>query len=226
MPRRHRIAYLPVPEVALALGLLISPNAPAQNTAPVPLAPLPFPNVSDMASSPLIFYHSGLLTIQAHNSTLADVLKGIAEATGAMIDFPEEAGTERIAENAGPAPADEVLSRLLNGSRFDFIIAGSSQDPHAPTHILLMLRAPSTLRTEPAQALATIREPGQPQLYGAGFTPDASDDDSAEPIPATIAAADTSQGDAIPGEVLDQMQKERLRQRQAQMQQQTAADPN
>jgi hypothetical protein len=93
-------------------------------------------------SSPVVTYVDGQLTVNAENSTLAAVLKLIAEKTGAVIDVPAGSGQEKIFEHAGPGQPNDVLEQLLNGSAFNFIIVSSPQRPEQPAEVLLSLRGP------------------------------------------------------------------------------------
>ncbi len=96
--------------------------------------------VTTAPDAPIVTYRDGQLTIDAKNSTLAEVLRLVAEKSGAKIEVPPGSGLERIYEHAGPGPAQDVLVRLLNGSAYDFIIVSSPQTPNAPAQILLSLR--------------------------------------------------------------------------------------
>jgi hypothetical protein len=87
-----------------------------------------------------VVYRNGQLTIDARNATLADVLKLVAEKTGATIDIPPGTGLERIVEHAGPGTANDVLMQLLNGSHFNFILVNSPQNPNALAQVLLSLQ--------------------------------------------------------------------------------------
>jgi hypothetical protein len=101
---------------------------------------------------PVVTYRDGQLTVDAENSTLAAVLKLIAEKTGAVIDVPPGSGQERIFEHTGPGQPNDVLELLLNGSAFNFIIVSSPQRPDQPAEVLLSLRgpeAPVTASVEP-----------------------------------------------------------------------------
>ena len=101
-------------------------------------------NATAMGHSPVVTYRDGQLTIDAENSSLAEVLRLVAEKTGAVIEVPAGSGLERIVEHTGPGQADDVLAQLLNGSSFDFIIVGSPQRPHNPTQVLLSLHGAET----------------------------------------------------------------------------------
>lgn len=184
--------------------------------------------VVDTPPAPVVTYRDGQLAIDAENSTLAEVLKLVAEKTGAVIDVPPGSGLERIVEHTRPARAEDVLTSLLNGSAFDFVIVGSPQPPHGPTLVLLSLHgADADLGKQDAALLASSSAGGQePQLYGAGFRANSVDPaESSESVGASAGPpppADSA--NLIPGAVLDQLQKERIRQRQQQQQQQLQAN--
>lgn len=212
---------------AAVLFLMLSTPSPAQDHAR-PLEPADFLPQADfdmktssaVPTSCEVLYHGGQLMIHAKNSTLADVLKTVAERTGAIIDAPPESELERIFERAGPGPADEVLSSLLNGSNFDFVIVSSPEAPHMPTRVLLFARGLAPTSTAQQEVRSASSSP-VPELYGAGFSANPDDDDSSPEVPTPLATTEPpgAQGDVLPGTVLDQMQKERIRQRQLQQQQ-------
>jgi hypothetical protein len=145
---------------------------------PVPdeVAAAPAGTVVSAQHPPVVTYRDGQLTINAQNSTLAEVLKLVAEKTGAVIEVPPGSGLDRIVEHTGPGQADDVLARLLNGSPFDFIIVGSPQRPHELTQVLLSLRQADTSASPPPQVAKTV---SSPFLY----TPPAP---TAQPLPAPI----------------------------------------
>lgn len=88
---------------------------------------------------PSISYVHGQLKIDVSNTTLADVLTQVAALTGAKIDVPAGANTERLtAAKYGPGPARQVLASLLNGSDFDFLIQASDTDPEKIQSVLIM----------------------------------------------------------------------------------------
>ena len=87
-----------------------------------------------------VTYRGGQLTIDARNVTLAQVLKAVAEKIGATIDLPPGTGLEPIVDHAGPGNPNEVLTELLNGSRFNFILVSSPQHPEKLAQVLLSLR--------------------------------------------------------------------------------------
>jgi AMIN domain len=85
-------------------------------------------------------FEDGELTIRTDHATLAEVLREVHRQTGAEIAIPPEAEQEQVIANYGPGPASQVMSALLNGSPFDFILVGAAHDPNRLTSILLTPR--------------------------------------------------------------------------------------
>jgi hypothetical protein len=78
--------------------------------------------------APRVTYQYGMLSISASNSTLGQVLRAVEAETGASVDFPADAGSERVAAQLGPGTPTEVLAKLLNGLKFNYIIVGEPGD--------------------------------------------------------------------------------------------------
>lgn len=127
--------------------------AQAASASPAAATPEQMP-----AQPPQVTYRDGQLTIVARNSRLSDILNAVRSRTGASLDMPPETAQERIAMQLGPAPAPEVLSDLLDGSRFDYVILGSPQDPSALVTLILTRRSAA----EPASAAQASPAP-QPE---------------------------------------------------------------
>jgi hypothetical protein len=120
-----------------------APIAPSQQAAPAPLSPEQMPS-----SPPQVSFNSGILTIIANNSTLGDILRAVHRQTGAAVDTPGNA-TERVVGKFGPGPARDVLSSLLNGSHFNYVLLGSATNPNALDRVMLISRSIGT--EQPAQ---------------------------------------------------------------------------
>lgn len=210
--------------------------APLPAFTPGPLTPMPLDQLPTVA--PKISFQGGQLTVQAHNSTLADVLREIRKQIGADFDVPSNA-TERVVADIGPGPARDVLTELLNGTHFNYVIVGSLTDPTAVQNVLL---TPRTSGPETASAAPPTR-PGMPQRMLRGgvppaqaAAPDASDDasDSADDPP-DQADAQEEQPQAQPADQPNQAQQtpktpeqllqELQRQQQQQQQQQSGQQP-
>jgi hypothetical protein len=92
---------------------------------------------------PQVSWDGSQLTINADNSTLADILVAIRTRTGAEIDVPPAASHERIAARLGPGPARDVISTLLSWTDFDYVIQASDTDSLGVQSVLLTPRSKS-----------------------------------------------------------------------------------
>ena len=99
-----------------------------------------------------VSYQDGMLGVHANKATLSEVLYAIQQRTGADISIPAGAEQERVAAELGPAPAAEVLARLLNGSRFNFLILNSANDPRQLDRVVLSVRSEVVPVPPPAAA--------------------------------------------------------------------------
>jgi len=147
-------------------------EVPAPQPQPAPLTPEQMP-----AQPPQVTYRNGLLSIVATNSTLSDILSAVGSRTGAKVDAPAQLTRERVAARIGPGSPREVLSDLLTGPRFDFILVGSDGDPNTVTSIILSSNQSSASAT-----------PVQPPPMRAAMPPttesdDETDDDQPSPPP-------------------------------------------
>src|SRR5690242_13890809 len=77
---------------------------------------------------PNIRYANGELTIVANNSSLAEIVGGIERATGARLEGTRP-DAERVFGQFGPGSTRDVLNSLFDGSRYDFILVGSLENP-------------------------------------------------------------------------------------------------
>jgi hypothetical protein len=87
-----------------------------------------------------VIYLNGKLSISAKNSTLGDVLRAIANKTGAAIDVPENAN-ERVVSQLGPALPRDVMASLLNGSHFNYVMVGTENDPNSVARVVLTAKS-------------------------------------------------------------------------------------
>jgi hypothetical protein len=116
---------------------------PTPEPPQVASAPPPPPTLQQMPPSPPeVQYRDGLLTVSAKNSTLLDVLNAIRAQSGATMTLPPAGLSDRLFVQAGPAPARDVLSKLLSGTNFDYILVGSPQDPNALQQVIVTARQP------------------------------------------------------------------------------------
>ncbi|MFZ0801186.1 MAG: hypothetical protein WBQ09_15310 [Terriglobales bacterium] len=130
---------------------------PQAVTAPsIPLRPEQMP-----ATPPQVAFQDGQLSITAQNSTLGDILRAVRNQTGANVDVPANA-TERVAGNFGPGPARDVLSSLLNGSHFNYVLLGSASNADALERVILIVKSSTgEPSATPETASATAPAPAE-----------------------------------------------------------------
>ena len=104
----------------------ISGNALAAMVPP----PTPAPNLQ-------VKFQQGELTVHAKKATLAEVLYAIQQRTGAEIPIPAGAEQEQVVADAGPGPAKDVLTALLTGTNFNFIVVGSDRNDGGLRSVIL-----------------------------------------------------------------------------------------
>ncbi len=88
-----------------------------------------------------VSFRDGLLGIKANKVTLSQVLYAVQQRTGAEVSIAAGAEQETVVADIAPAPAPEVLARLLNGSRFNFLILSAANDPGKLDRVILSTRA-------------------------------------------------------------------------------------
>jgi hypothetical protein len=128
-----------VPAVAPA------PQVPAQTMPPVPETLM-----NSAPVEPSVTMQGGMLTIDAPNSTLSDVLSGIRKATGAAIEGASP--SERVAVRLGPGKPQQVIAALLRGTPYDYVIIGASGHPDVVTRVLLTQSAGEPMQGSPGAA--------------------------------------------------------------------------
>jgi hypothetical protein len=180
-----------------------------------PRQPPPPPTPAQLPpTAPRVSMHDGMLTIEANNSTLADVLAGVRRETKAAIDLPPGASGERVVASLGPGTPQSVLTALLNGSRFDYIILGSEDQPDAVQRVILRAKS----GPEPG-ASAVAANGNQPNGGNRVQPAQPEQQDQDEGIP-TEEAPDDSNNTQQPQQEIDNEQSEQQQQNQQQVQQQ------
>jgi AMIN domain-containing protein len=140
--------------------------------------------VSVAPQTPLqVSYRDGLLGIHSNKATLSEVLYAIQQRTGADISIPAGAEQEKVIAEISPAPAAEALAKLLNGSRFNFLILNSANDPRQLDRVILSARTVGEYVSPPPQPVeeqdATVEEP----LVAAPNPPDQAPNPENAPAP-------------------------------------------
>jgi hypothetical protein len=163
--------------------------APVVASVPLPAEVLPPPPIPPLTpeqmppNPPEVSWDGEQLTIKSDNSTLADILAAVRTRTGANIDLPEGGASERVAARLGPGPAREVLSSLLSGSDFDYIIQASDVDPLGIQSIFLTPRINTSTGAGSTRAAGLATQPRPDEYYRAA---------ESNPVPVETAAGSQS----------------------------------
>ena len=195
--------------------------APPPALPPAPPTPEQLP-----AQPPKVTFSNGQLTIVAENSTLGDILRAVRAQTRTAIEIPPNA-TERVVTHIGPATVSDVLTSLLNGSHFNYVMLGSPTHPGMVDRLILtsatgggeVSPAPMPVAQNPAAPAANGEEDTAPVEMSDQPAEDATDD-----------SANNEQGPQPAGpqqqvKTPEQLLRE-LQQMQQQQQQQGGATPD
>ena len=177
--------------------------------------------------APTVTFRSGQLTIIAENSTLFDILTAVRKATGAAVDAPAASAGERVATRLGPGRPREVLSALLDGSQFDFILLGSPQDPAGVRRLILSPRSGSGAVAAGGSGSSSGAMASQPAHPARTLPPDAGEEESspeqsvepAEEAPPELQTAPPPEVKS-PEQLQEELRQHEEQQRQQQQEQQ------
>ncbi|HWF67479.1 MAG TPA: hypothetical protein VN670_09245 [Acidobacteriaceae bacterium] len=102
------------------------PAAPAVVTPVVPPPPLPPPPPAQQTPQPAtVSFNHGVLRVQANNASLVQTLNQISEMTGLAIQGLNH--DQRIYGQYGPGPMVDIVTKLLDGSGYDYVIVGAGE---------------------------------------------------------------------------------------------------
>jgi hypothetical protein len=124
-------------------GIPAHKSTPTQGDQRIPVVdsvvtpPRPRTPEQSPPSAPRVDWDGHQLSIRCENATLADVLVAVRERIKATIDLPPGAAAERVALDLGPGPAREVLTDLLSGSRFNYVIVASESNDEIVASVVL-----------------------------------------------------------------------------------------
>ena len=174
---------------------------------------------NESPSQPTVTWNSQGLRIQATNSSLSQILNAVGTKTGARIEGVS--GDERVFGDYGPGPARDVLTQLLRGSAYDFLMLGD-QGQGTPRQVILTARrgaagAPNRNNINPQQPQDSqpddegVAEPEPDEQPQQQFQP--------PPPPQPQPQAMPQQEPMTPQQRMQMMQQQRLQQMQ-QLQQQ------
>ena len=135
----------PKPATKAATKKSTHKKAPEKVETPEPVVeapppPPPTPEESP-AVAPQVSFQNGELSIRSDNATLSSILSAVKAQTGASVEAPGTTSSERIATHLGPGDPRDVLTTLLNNSKYDYILLGAPGNPTSVQKIILTARA-------------------------------------------------------------------------------------
>jgi hypothetical protein len=114
------------------IGAVATPPA-----ATTPASNLPPSLLDKPAEVPRVTLNGGSLTVDANNSSLSEILKALETSTGMTVDgFDKDS---RVFGVYGPGPPSDVISSLLDGAGYNFLLAGAT-GAGTPREIVLTSR--------------------------------------------------------------------------------------
>jgi len=177
-----------------------------------------------------VTYTNGKLTVTAWNTSLAEVLRAISSQTGIVIDFSAGGAADRIFVHEGPGTTRQVLTNLLNGSGYNYVILALPSAPDELTRVVLA-KADQTADPSPQPAgdenSLSSEQPktiGDPLVWtppsGSSLLTTPKGDFSVPVLPEALDGESLQPpSDPKPPDVLEQMMKDRTRQLHEQVQQ-------
>jgi hypothetical protein len=124
-------------------GLLTTNYTASAERVGIPAAPPPVLDVT---------FRNGLLTIKSTKASLSEILFAVHQRTGADVTLSAGAEQEKVAADIGPGPAPQVLTTLLNGSKFNYLILSSAKDPNSLDRVILSPKAEGAITPLPPMA--------------------------------------------------------------------------
>jgi hypothetical protein len=106
-----------------------------------------------------VSFRGGLLAIHSNKATLSEILTAVQQRTGAQVSGAAGGEQEQVVVDLGPAPAAEVLSRLLYGSKFNFLILSASSNPDQLDRVILTPRVDLGSMPQPLPQMQAAEEP-------------------------------------------------------------------
>jgi len=148
--RLKRLQQQPPPKTIILSTTdgVVSEPSPTPTSTPAPTTAPPdlvieveqSPVQPAVTQAPVISWDGKLLTIDAENTSLSEILLAIRARTGASIEMPPSTSSERVAVHMGPAPVREVISSLLYGTDFNYVIQSSDGDQEGLGKVIITAR--------------------------------------------------------------------------------------
>lgn len=138
-------------------------------------------------SGPTITYSGGKLAIRARGVALSEILDAIKARTGVAVDYPPGGAGERVFVDIHLIPMQDALTQLLDGSRFNYVLALGS-NPQVVKQIILSNKSGQNV----ASANPVSSQPGALEVSSSDVnSSEASVADQPDETPAVQSAPNT-----------------------------------
>ena len=128
------------------------PAAPVPVEAPPPPPPPNWP-INDHPAPAAVEWDGTSLRVDAANSSLQQILAAVSTAVGTKVEgFSQD---QRVFGNFGPGQPQDVLTQLLHGSGYNFLLIGDQGQGGAPRQIVLSSRNSGGAASRPAAIRST-----------------------------------------------------------------------
>lgn len=172
---------------------------------------------SEAASPPQVILDNGKLMVDAHNSDLSAILQDVAQRSGMSVDGLSR--NTRVFGVYGPGSPRDVLSALLTGAGYNFVMVGGGTG-NVPRELVLTAQNNSALPPNPVR-------PAQPQpASNNGENPDSGESEQQPLGPGAIAHPSPQDTDQTDPQTRMQRHLETLRHMQETMQQRQEQQQN
>jgi len=179
-------------KLPLAAGGTLPPSAQSITAAGAAAPPPPVKKVE-------VTLQDDKLRLVSNKASLAEVLNELRTQLNADIGVPVGADQEIVAVMLGPGTQREVISKLLEGSRYNFIIVGTDADANKVERVILSPKSPGGVVSsvpsseEDATPVAQMQAPPQRSVGAPPPPPAPVVDDDSQP-----------QGDSMPPDTTPQ----------------------
>jgi hypothetical protein len=123
-------------------------------STPVPVVDAASANNPLQDGTATVEYVKGQLTVVSHGAPLGTVLKLVSTKTGAAVGLAPELQNEQVVAQLGPGTVREIVTRLLDSPKIDYILMGVGNDADSLQRIVVQSR-----RASGRGSMADLRPP-------------------------------------------------------------------
>ncbi len=208
-PTEPRPAAVP----PMGTGAAGAPNSPGPNPAAAS------PHLASLLDKPAqparVTLSGGSLAVDANNSSLSQILDQLSTSSGMTVDGLGQ--DQRVFGTYGPGNPRDVLSSLLDGAGYNFLMVGATENG-TPREIVLTARSNAPLTSPQSSGPSAPEEEEEPISNNYPPEPEVAPQHPPGATPTTDPNAPPGQPRS-PAEIMQELQ--RIRQQQQQQQQQS-----